>query len=68
MPLEPQWKDLIKVFVISIIVGIVIGAINYSLMLMNAWAFWSIAGWLYIIPTIVFLVLIYKWAKKYQYI
>jgi len=68
MPLEPQWRDLIKVFIITIIIGAIIGAINYSLMWGGAWMAWGLIGWLYLIPTLVFLILIYKWAKKYKYI
>lgn len=69
MALQAQWKDLIKIFIITIILGIIIGAINYALVwsmwMTGAWAW---ASWLYLIPTIVFLILIYRWAKKYKYI
>ena len=67
MPLEKQWKELIKIFIITIIVGVVIYAINYAILLTMPLAFlWT--NWLYIVPTLVFLILIYKWAKKYKFI
>jgi len=68
MPLEPQWRDLVKVFLITIILGAVIYVVQWVLWTtVGLWA-WSWIGWLNLITVIVFLVLIYQWAKKYKFI
>jgi len=69
MPLEPQWKALIKIFIITIILGVIIAVVSNTILWTPAmWGALSWIGYLYLLPTIVFVILIYKWAKKYNYI
>ncbi len=69
MPLEPQWKEALKIIIITAILSVIIMVINNTIISTpSMWGMIGLINWLYLIPTVIFIILIYRWAKKYNYI